>query len=504
MSTGSSQVRIERRHGCRHARGRCDRATRIAAPIDRLREDGAGAALGHGELDVVGLARADPEFLDRDRLDRLPVGRYDRQLDPGDPHVEERRRPRADEAQAHALAGRGDTGPVAGGRRAVHQIGVGRGRDIAVVGRVHPRAVPHPPPLERLAQAHGADILEEIAGGRLRKIIVAALLLEIEEDLQRRLVRPVAEHDAIVAIGRPRRRRLFRLDDDRSIESRLLGERVSVIPVGSALADLEAIGEGLTRRDAGKADAGHAVHLRRHDDAVPMDARHLLEAVAHAQRDRVAFAQAQDRRGHAAVHGGRDTALAGEVDRQLGDLEVELGPAQLSGRDWGGSREKRRGETGDRAADRQPLDELAPRNRAGVQVEHGSCIFLEQGLPAAPGAPACAISPTVRVRWRGGVIFTRELGQDRSGTGFTARDQNLVPVRIVVFAWAISKSLRRGHRLANRVALALHAMSSRRAVYVCYEAGAWLTPRRAVGGRLCGLAVLILLSNPTPIARPAR
>ena len=74
-------------------------------------------------------------------------------------------------------------------------------------------------------------------------------------------------------------------------------------------------------------------------------------------------AQAQDRRGHAAVHGGRDTALAGEVDRQLGDLEVELGPAQLSGRDWGGSREKRRGETGDRAADRQPLDETAPRDR---------------------------------------------------------------------------------------------------------------------------------------------
>src|SRR5204862_7635841 len=59
--------------------------------------------------------------------------------------------------------------------------------------------------------------------------------------LQRRLVRPVAEHDAIVAIGRPRRWHLFWLHDDRSIESRLLGERVSVIPVGSALADLEAI-----------------------------------------------------------------------------------------------------------------------------------------------------------------------------------------------------------------------------------------------------------------------
>src|SRR3546814_14528733 len=97
-------------------------------------------SLGHGELDFIGLARADPEFLDRDRLDRLPVGRYDRQLDPGDPHVEERRRPRADEAQAHALAGRGDTGPVAGGRRAVHQIGVGRGRAIAVVGREIGRA----------------------------------------------------------------------------------------------------------------------------------------------------------------------------------------------------------------------------------------------------------------------------------------------------------------------------------------------------------------------------
>ncbi|WP_157801370.1 hypothetical protein [Sphingobium sp. LB126] len=53
------------------------------------------------------------------------------------------------------------------------------------------------------------------------------------------------------------------------------------------------------------------------------------------------------------------------------------------------------------------------------------------------------------------MIFTRELGQDRSGPGFTVREQNLVPVSIVVFAWAISKSLRRGHRLATRVALAL-------------------------------------------------
>lgn len=94
-----------------------------------------------------------------------------------------------------------------------------------------------------------------------------------------------------------------------------------------------------------------------------MDARHLLEAVAHTERDRVAFAQAQDRRGHAAVHGGRDTAFAGEVDWQLGDLEVELGPAKLGGRDWGGSREKRRGEAGNRAADRQPLDETAPCDR---------------------------------------------------------------------------------------------------------------------------------------------
>jgi hypothetical protein len=93
-----------------------------------------------------------------------------------------------------------------------------------------------------------------------------------------------------------------------------------------------------------------------------MDARHLLEAVAYAQRDRVAFAQAQDRRGHAAVHGGRDTAFAGEVDRQLGDLEVELGPAQLSGQ-VGADRARSAGASGDRAADRQPLDETAPRDR---------------------------------------------------------------------------------------------------------------------------------------------
>ena len=361
--------RIERRRRRRHAGRWGDDAAGEAGPVDRLGEDRAGA-VAHGELDVVGLARPDPELLDRHRLHRLAVGRDDGHRDAGTAHVEEGRRRRAHEPQANPLAGGGYARPIPGRRRSVHQVGVGGGRDVAVVRRVHPRPVPHPPPRQGLARPQAAHIIEEVSGGRLREIVVAAQLLEVREDLQRRFVRPVAQQDGVVPIGRRSGRRA-RLDDDRAIKPGLLGQGVRVIPVGARLTQLEAIGEGLAGRDPGKADARHAVHLGGQDDPVPVDAGHLLEAVADAQGDGVALAQSQHGGGHGAVHRRGDPTLAGEVDRQFGDLEIEFGPAQFGGRGGGGARQQRRRNSGHRPADRQALDEAAPCGRQGRTVEHG-------------------------------------------------------------------------------------------------------------------------------------
>src|SRR3546814_6299395 len=63
-----------------------------------------------------------------------------------------------------------------------------------------------------------------------------------------------------------------RVDDDRAVMADLLLEPgMAVIPVGAVLDDREFVGEGRLRQDAGEADAGHAVHVKGKDEAVPVD-----------------------------------------------------------------------------------------------------------------------------------------------------------------------------------------------------------------------------------------
>src|SRR3546814_21152029 len=59
----------------------------------------------------------------------------------------------------------------------------------------------------------------------------------------------------------------------------LLEPRMAVIPVGAVLDDWELVGEGGPWLDAREADAGHAVHVERQDEAVPVDGRVLIERV---------------------------------------------------------------------------------------------------------------------------------------------------------------------------------------------------------------------------------
>ena len=71
-----------------------------------------------------------------------------------------------------------------------------------------------------------------------------------------------------------------RVDDDRTVVAhRLLKVGVAVIPEGARLLDRELVDEGFTRPDAGEADAGHAVHLERDEQAVPVDRGVLVQGV---------------------------------------------------------------------------------------------------------------------------------------------------------------------------------------------------------------------------------
>ena len=61
-------------------------------------------------------------------------------------------------------------------------------------------------------------------------------------------------------------------DDDRAEGAvRLLEARMAMKPISAGLNDREAVGEGLAGRDTVVANAGDAIHLKRKDQAVPMD-----------------------------------------------------------------------------------------------------------------------------------------------------------------------------------------------------------------------------------------
>src|SRR5690606_5325464 len=101
------------------------------------------------------------------------------------------------------------------------------------------------------------------------------------------------------------------------------------VPVGAALFYVERVGKGFAGLDAGKTEPGHAIHLEREDQAVPVDRGVGGQVVGDAQGDAFAFLPAQDRCGQLAVDGDGATFAAGKVDGGFADMQVELVAAQF-------------------------------------------------------------------------------------------------------------------------------------------------------------------------------
>src|SRR3546814_6007459 len=86
------------------------------------------------------------------------------------------------------------------------------------------------------------------------------------------------------------------VDDDRAVMAHLLLQaRMAVIPVGARLDDREFIDEGRPWADAGKADPGHAVELRRDQQPMPVDRAVLVEIVRYRQADGRSLLQPDER-----------------------------------------------------------------------------------------------------------------------------------------------------------------------------------------------------------------
>ena len=94
----------------------------------------------------------------------------------------------------------------------IHEIGIGRARDIGHVGRIHPHIAPVKSVLE------GLVFLGQQTGQRLPLIIEIATadLLELPENCVRMHLAMVGEHDDMLSI-RLNRILAFRVDDNRSV-----------------------------------------------------------------------------------------------------------------------------------------------------------------------------------------------------------------------------------------------------------------------------------------------
>ena len=126
-------------------------------------------------------------------------------------------------------------------------------------------------------------------------------------------IRPFREqHDVFVirtvSLAMPRRYH------DGTIKARLLLEpRMTVVPVGAGLVDLEAIDVGRARPDALEAQPRHPIHIGGDNDSMPVDGAWRGQAIGHSQRDDIPFAPPQQRYRDLSVHGRGDSRLAGKI-----------------------------------------------------------------------------------------------------------------------------------------------------------------------------------------------
>ena len=271
---GRERTLAEGRNLGSHALTRRERGPGLARAVNTFADERVRAHVGRRDDRIIGFGGTELELIDLDRPHVQAVRCDDRHRQARNADVEGRHGRCVDEAEPDPLAGLEQRGPVVARPMTVDQISVGRSGHVGDVSRVHPHLAPHQPLLERLILAR------EQAGQALALAVeIARLLLEPVEQVMRMLEAVIGEHDDVLAIEL-HRVRVLGIDQDRAVVTILfLKPRMAVIPVGAALDDRKFVGEGRARRNAGKADARNTVHLKRHQQAVPVDRGFLVQVV---------------------------------------------------------------------------------------------------------------------------------------------------------------------------------------------------------------------------------
>ena len=319
VAHGNQRTRVGAGYWCTQPLLYSKGAARIASAIHGLGKHGIGLFAVWFDDHVVGLGHGDTELVDADRFDVQTIGRNHSHLQARDAHIEIGHRRGVDEAQADLFAWFEYAGPVAIGCLAIHQVGVGVATDVSEIRRAHLHLGPHLAIGYGGGPTHLAYVIDEVTNGAFVLVVVVRLFLELGQYPRWIFIRPVAQqHDVITVVTEGLG--LLGIDDQRAVYADLLLQpRVTVIPVGTVLVDLELVLIHAVRGDAMEAQARNTIHVRRQDDAVPMDGGVLLEAVAHAQCDGIAFAPTKNRPRERAVDGHGRARCAGDVHRGFTD-----------------------------------------------------------------------------------------------------------------------------------------------------------------------------------------
>ncbi len=313
---GQERARAQRRNRRAHALARRKGRAAQARPVARLADEAVGAVLRCDD-DIVGFGGADLELVHRHGPDIETVGLHDRHRQARDADVEGRLRRGVDDPQPHTLVRREQPGPVVVGAEAVDGEGVGRAGNVGDVGGVHPHLRPFP----ALLRGQVATCEQSRQRHALAVEIGPAHLLELAIDGRPGERAVVGQHQHVLAVVGDRIGS-GGIDHDRTVDAvLLLVGAVTVIPVGSGMAEIELVVEGRARHDAREAHAGNAVHLERDEQAVPVDRAVLVERVMDAQAYPLTFLEADQRAGHGAVDADRTADLAVDLHADLADGE---------------------------------------------------------------------------------------------------------------------------------------------------------------------------------------
>jgi len=186
-------------------------------------------------------------------------------------------------------------------------------RNVGKIGRVHPHFAPFEAVLERGAEAVAVRVAEKVDQRPLAPVVIPGVGLELGHHPHRVFLGMVGKRHHIVAVGADGIAAPG-LDHDSPVHAGLLLQAgMAVVPIGAALAELEAVGEGLARRDRSKSvESRRAVHVAVEQQPVPVDRGRFLETVGGLDGHFFAFAPAQRRRRNRTAH--HDSVALDSVD----------------------------------------------------------------------------------------------------------------------------------------------------------------------------------------------